>query len=177
MKNARAKRAELLFFIVKYAHLWRSCGRRRRGCLSSSITITKQLQRTRTTPFSFLPAGVLREGQDLTSSAFERAQPPGPSPAEVRDTRLGRNQSRYSRKESLQNSLIRLKFSPQRPLSALWLRGSRFALFFFLFFWGGGRVGLVGWLELAMKCSTAGITCNATTLLYMIGFKKEKRLS
>ena len=153
-------------------------GRRRRGCLSSSITVTKQLQRTRTTPFSFLPAGVLREGQDLTSSAFERAQPPGPGPAEVRDTRLGRNQSRYSRKESLQDSLTRLEFSPQGPLSALWLRGSRLALFFFcLFFLGGGRVGLVGCLELAMKCSTAGITWNATTLIYMIGFKKEKRLS
>ena len=34
MKNARAKRAKLLFFIVKYANLWRSCCRRRRGCLS-----------------------------------------------------------------------------------------------------------------------------------------------
>ena len=31
-KNARAK---LLFFIVKYANLRRSCCRRRRGCLSS----------------------------------------------------------------------------------------------------------------------------------------------
>jgi len=35
----------------------------------------------------------------------------------------------------------------------------------------------VGWLELAMKCSTTGVTCNATTLIYMIGLKKEKRLS
>ena len=35
MKNARAKRAKLLlFFIVKYAYLWRSCCRCRRGCLS-----------------------------------------------------------------------------------------------------------------------------------------------
>ena len=34
MKNARAKRAKVLFFIVKYANLW---GRRRRGCLSSLI--------------------------------------------------------------------------------------------------------------------------------------------
>ena len=34
MKNARAKRAKLLFFIVKYANLWRSCCWRRRGCLS-----------------------------------------------------------------------------------------------------------------------------------------------
>ena len=35
MKNARAKRAKILFFIVKYADLWRFCCRRRRGCLSS----------------------------------------------------------------------------------------------------------------------------------------------
>ena len=34
MKNARAKRAKLLFFIVKYAILRHSCGRRRRGSLS-----------------------------------------------------------------------------------------------------------------------------------------------
>ena len=33
MKNARAKRANILFFIVKYAHLWGFCCRRRRGCL------------------------------------------------------------------------------------------------------------------------------------------------
>ena len=37
MKNARAKRAKILFFIVKYANLWRFCCRRRRGCLSSLI--------------------------------------------------------------------------------------------------------------------------------------------
>ena len=35
MRNARAKRAKTLFFIVKYAHLWGFCGRRRRGYLSS----------------------------------------------------------------------------------------------------------------------------------------------
>ena len=35
MKNARAKRAKILFFIVKYANLWGFCRRRRRGCLSS----------------------------------------------------------------------------------------------------------------------------------------------
>ena len=35
MKNARAKRAKILFFIVKYAnYLWGSCYLRRRGCLS-----------------------------------------------------------------------------------------------------------------------------------------------
>ena len=37
MKNARAKRAKILFFIVKYAHLWVFCCRRRRGCLSSLL--------------------------------------------------------------------------------------------------------------------------------------------
>ena len=37
MKNARAKRAKLLFFIVNYANLWGFCCRRRRGCLSSLI--------------------------------------------------------------------------------------------------------------------------------------------
>ena len=37
MKNARARRAKMLFFIVKYANLWRFFCRRRRGCLSSLI--------------------------------------------------------------------------------------------------------------------------------------------
>ena len=37
MKNARAKRAKILFFIVKYANLWGFCYRRRRGCLSSLL--------------------------------------------------------------------------------------------------------------------------------------------
>ena len=40
MKYARAKRAKLLFFIVKYANLWRFCCRRRRGCLSSLLFAT-----------------------------------------------------------------------------------------------------------------------------------------
>ena len=40
MKNARAKRAKILFFIVKYANLWGFCCRRRRGCLSSLLTST-----------------------------------------------------------------------------------------------------------------------------------------
>ena len=39
MKNARAKRAKILFFIVKYANLWSFCCRRRRGCLSSLILV------------------------------------------------------------------------------------------------------------------------------------------
>ena len=34
MKCARAKRANLLFSIVKYANLWRSCCRRCRGYFS-----------------------------------------------------------------------------------------------------------------------------------------------
>ena len=38
MKNARAKRAKILFFIVKYANLWGFCCRRRRGCLNSLLT-------------------------------------------------------------------------------------------------------------------------------------------
>ena len=37
MKNARAKRAKILFFNVKYANLWGFCCRRHRGCLSSLI--------------------------------------------------------------------------------------------------------------------------------------------
>ena len=37
MKNALAKRAKILFFIVKYANLSGFCCRRRRGCLSSLI--------------------------------------------------------------------------------------------------------------------------------------------
>ena len=43
MKNARAKRAKILFFIVKYANLWGFCCRRRRGCLSSLIYITNEV--------------------------------------------------------------------------------------------------------------------------------------
>ena len=50
MKNARAKRAKILFFIVKYANLWGFCCRRRRCCLSSLIT--------KTTTLSVWPASV-----------------------------------------------------------------------------------------------------------------------
>ena len=39
MKNARAKRAKILFFIVRYANLWGFCCRCRRGCLSSFLRI------------------------------------------------------------------------------------------------------------------------------------------
>ena len=45
MKNARAKRAKILFSIVKYANLWSFCCRRRRGCLSSLLISLKQLLR------------------------------------------------------------------------------------------------------------------------------------
>ena len=38
MRNARAKRAKILFFTVKYANLWGFCCRRRRGCLSSLVS-------------------------------------------------------------------------------------------------------------------------------------------
>ena len=43
MKNARAKSAKILFFIVKYANLWGFCCRRRRGCLSSLLWAWKPL--------------------------------------------------------------------------------------------------------------------------------------
>ena len=39
MKNARAKRAKILFFIVKYANLWGFCCRRRRACLCSLLSV------------------------------------------------------------------------------------------------------------------------------------------
>ena len=44
MKNARAKRAKILFFIVKYANLWGFCCRRRRGCLSSLFFQTQPIK-------------------------------------------------------------------------------------------------------------------------------------
>ena len=37
IKNARAMRANLLFFTVKYANLWRSCCRCCRGCVNSLL--------------------------------------------------------------------------------------------------------------------------------------------
>ena len=39
MKNARAKRAKILFFIVNYANLSGFCCRRRRGCLRTFALI------------------------------------------------------------------------------------------------------------------------------------------
>ena len=38
MKNARAKRAKILFFVVKYANLWGFCYHRRRARLSSLMS-------------------------------------------------------------------------------------------------------------------------------------------
>ena len=38
-RNTRAKRAKILFFLVKYANLWGFCYRCRRGCLSSLMII------------------------------------------------------------------------------------------------------------------------------------------
>ena len=60
MKNARAKRAKILFFIVKYANLGGFCCRRRRGCLSSLILehdndipfITRSVVRSKLNPIS-----------------------------------------------------------------------------------------------------------------------------
>ena len=40
MRNARAKRAKIPFFIVKYANLWGFCCRCHRGCLGPVHTMT-----------------------------------------------------------------------------------------------------------------------------------------
>ena len=47
MKNARAKRAKILFFIVKYANLWGFCCRLCRGCLSSLLWSQRSTTRER----------------------------------------------------------------------------------------------------------------------------------
>ena len=47
MKNARAKRAKMLFFIVKYANLWSFCCCRHHGCLSSLITAKELIMVTK----------------------------------------------------------------------------------------------------------------------------------
>ena len=44
VKNARAKRAKILFFIVKYANLWSFCFRCHRGCLSSLISMNQMIK-------------------------------------------------------------------------------------------------------------------------------------
>ena len=50
-KNTRAKRAKILFFIVKYANLWGFCCRRRRGYWSSLMKRCLTTQVTRKTIF------------------------------------------------------------------------------------------------------------------------------
>ena len=44
IKNARAKRAKILFFIVKYANLWGFRFRCRRGCLSSLTSMNSMIK-------------------------------------------------------------------------------------------------------------------------------------
>ena len=55
-KNARAKRAKPLFFIVKYCKLVGFCCRRRRGCLSSLLCGPRKQLSTEIFP-SYLRAG------------------------------------------------------------------------------------------------------------------------
>ena len=54
MKNARAKRAKILFFFVKYANLCCFCCRRRRGCLSSLMQGVNNLSLVDTIGFHFI---------------------------------------------------------------------------------------------------------------------------
>ena len=51
MKDARAKRAKILFFIVKCKNLWRCCCRRRRGCLSSLFEVLTTTRARSRKPF------------------------------------------------------------------------------------------------------------------------------
>ena len=44
VKTARAKRAKLLFFTIKYANLWGLSCRRRRGCIRELKKLRRQLQ-------------------------------------------------------------------------------------------------------------------------------------
>ena len=63
MKNARAKRAKILFFIVNYANLCGFCCRRPRGCLSSLLSM-----------FVRPEMGYVRAKIGLTGQ-FDRSQP------------------------------------------------------------------------------------------------------
>ena len=54
-EKARAKRAKILFFIVKYANLWGFCCRRRRGCLKLPIDKRKTSNNKNTNCFRSLP--------------------------------------------------------------------------------------------------------------------------
>ena len=53
MKNARAKCAKILFFIVKYANLRGFCCRRRRGCLSSLVSLVKRFALQTKSPYLY----------------------------------------------------------------------------------------------------------------------------
>ena len=54
LKNARSKRAKILFFIVKYANLWGFSCRRRRGCLSSLLTQPRRRRQQERHKFTYL---------------------------------------------------------------------------------------------------------------------------
>ena len=55
MKNARAKRAKIQFFIDKYANLWGFCCRRRRGCLRSLLSAVRlERHTTEDSSYAFL---------------------------------------------------------------------------------------------------------------------------
>ena len=69
MKNARAKRAKLLFFIVNYTNLWGFCCRRRRGCLSSLFSRKGQAYKTVYWP-GHLAEQFCTEGVSWITNAF-----------------------------------------------------------------------------------------------------------
>ena len=69
MKNARAKRAKMMFFIVKYANLWGFCCRRRRGYLSSlmfSWRFTQQFEWTGRKTASLITRSSYRFSSEIT---------------------------------------------------------------------------------------------------------------
>ena len=72
VKNARAKRAKILFSIVKYANLWGFCCRRRRGCLSSLIDHRERqnVVRTSVTHSAALPEPLFSSYHILTPSVI-----------------------------------------------------------------------------------------------------------
>ena len=79
MKNARAKRAKILFFILKYANLWGFCCRRRRGCLSSLFFFRNTVVRCTDLshkPSSLLSIAFLQNSQQChkVSSTLEKRQ-------------------------------------------------------------------------------------------------------
>ena len=74
MKNARARRAKILFFIVKYANLWCFCRRRRRGCLSSLFFFRTLKRRifSRGADFILVPTTCFWVSEEVIESAAER---------------------------------------------------------------------------------------------------------